>query len=144
MQKNCYGAAEAAPLQNKTAWTTLFAKAGFAGGAVEAGARDVGESVDDGAIFGGAVGELDVAGDVGAAQTWTDDVGLGDAADAGWSDGDAEACSDEGENGEPLRSFLDDVRAEAVLFAEGDGFVVGEGSGSWGEEDEGFVAKLRG
>jgi len=111
---------------------------------VEAGAGDVGEGVDDGAVFGGAVGEFDVAGDVGAAQAWTDDVGFGDAADAGGSDGDAEACSDEGENGEPLRSFLDDVRAEAVLFAEGDGFVVGEGSGSWREEDEGFVAKLCG
>ena len=93
-------------------------KLSAARGAVEAGAGDVREGVDDGAVFGGAVGEFDVAGDVGAAQAGTYDVGLCDAADAGRSDGDAEACSDEGEYGEPLRRFLNDVRTEAVFFAE--------------------------
>jgi hypothetical protein len=110
---------------------------------VEAGAGDVGEGVDDCAVFGGSVSEFDIAGDVGIAEARADDVGLGDAADAGGSDGDAEACSNEGENGEPLRSFLDDVRAEAMFFAEGDGFVVGEASRDWGEEDEWLVAELR-
>ena len=81
---------------------------------------------------------------MGVAQAGAYDVGLGDAANAGGSDGDAEACSDEGENGEPLRGFLDDVRAEAVFFAEGDGLLVGEASGGRGEEDEGFVAELSG
>ena len=110
---------------------------------MEAGAGDVGEGVDDCAVFGGSVSEFDIAGDVGIAEARADDVGLGDAADAGGSDGDAEACSNEGENGEPLRSFLDDVRAEAMFFAEGDGFVVGEASGDWGKEDKWLVAELR-
>jgi hypothetical protein len=111
---------------------------------VEAGAGDRGEGVDDGSVFGGAVGEFDVAGDVGVAQARAYDVRLGDAADAGGSDGDAEACSDEGEDGEPLWGFLNDVRAEAVFFAERDGLPVGEASRRGGEEDEGLVAELGG
>jgi hypothetical protein len=98
--------------------------------------------MDDGAVFGGAVGEFDVASDVGAAQTGTHDIGFGDTPNAGGSDGDTEACSDQGENGQPLRGFLDDMRAEAVFFAEGDGLLVREASGYGGEEDEGLVAEL--
>ena len=111
---------------------------------MEAGAGDVGEGVDDCAVFGGSVSEFDIAGDVGIAEARADDVGLGDAADACRSDGDAEARSDESEDGEPLRGFLNDVRTKAVFFAEGYGLLVGEGSGGGGEEDEGLVAELSG
>jgi len=41
-----------------------------------------------------------------------------------------------------LRSFLDDAGAEAVFFAEGDGFLVRERAGCGGEKDEGLVAEI--
>ncbi len=103
-----------------------------------------GEGLDDGAVFAGAVGEFDVAADLGSPQGAADDVGSDDLGDACRCDGDSEACTYEAENRQPLRSFLDDAGAEAVLLAERDGLLEGAIACRGGEEDEGLVAEAGG
>ena len=52
------------------------------------------EGLDDGAVFIYAVGEVDVAENVGAADGATDCIGCGYLLDTGRGDGYAEACAD--------------------------------------------------
>lgn len=102
------------------------------------------EGLYDGAVFFDTAGQFDVAEDFGATEATEDDVGCGDLLDAGWSDGDSEAGTDESQDGQPLRRFLYDARAEAVFFAERDRLFPGEFSGGGGEEDEGLIAEMAG
>jgi hypothetical protein len=52
------------------------------------------EGLDDGAVFVGAVGEVEVAENFGAADGATDCIGCGNLLDTGRGDGYAEACAD--------------------------------------------------
>ena len=80
--------------------------------------RYLGEGLYDGAVFAVAVGEFDVAADLGSALAAAGDVRSGYLRDAGWCYGDSETCSYETKDRQPLRGLLDDSGAEAVLFAE--------------------------
>lgn len=76
------------------------------------------EGLYDGAVFAFAVGEFDVAADLGSAQTTAGNGRSGYLRDAGWRYGDSETSSYEAKDRQPLRGLLDDPGAKAVLFAE--------------------------
>jgi len=76
------------------------------------------EGLYDSAVFAGAVGEFNIAADLGSAQAAAGNVRSGYLRDASWRYGDAETCSYETKNRQPLRGLLNDSRTKAVLFAE--------------------------
>jgi hypothetical protein len=108
----------------------------------EAGSGYLREGSYDGAIFGGSVGEFDIAADPGSTQRTAGDVGSGDLGDARRRYRNAEACTYEPENRKPLWCLLDDARTKALFFAETDCLLIGKCTGGGSEEDEGLVAEV--
>jgi hypothetical protein len=119
-----------------------FKRLGVVAWVEEAASGDGREGSNDGTVFPGAVSEFDVAADPGCTQRKAYHFGGRDLLGARRGNGDSETCSDEPHNGEPLWGLLNDVGAEAVVFAEGDRFCIGVAACGGGEEDEGIVAKI--
>lgn len=100
------------------------------------------DGFDDCAVFAGAIGELYVAFNGGAAEAETGHVLYRDLFYAGGSDGHTQTCANEAHDCQPLRGFLHDARAKSVFLAEGDWLFIGESARGWREEDEGLIAKV--
>ena len=82
----------------------------------------------DGTVFAGAIGELDVALNDGAAEAQTRNVWCSYLFYASGRDGYTQTCANETHDRQPLWSFLHDARAKAVFFAERDWLFIREGS----------------
>ena len=108
----------------------------------------LGEALNDGTGLSGERGELDLAENESAAglslQGEADDFRGVDVGDTGRRDGDAEAGSDETEDGEPVGGFLRDLGAEAVFFEESEGLLEGAGSCEPWVVDEGLFSESGG
>ena len=104
--------------------------------------HDLSESLDDGPRFPGEAGELDVAYDPGSPNRQTDNFGRGDEANAVRCDGNPKTGTDEAENGEPVRCFLDDLGTKAMLFTEREWLFKGALACAAWIVDEGLVAEI--
>ena len=79
---------------------------------------DLRELLHEGALFVATDCEFDDAALTDGCKRKTDDTGARDGAHACRCDGDTEANGNELQDGEPMRSLLDDARAKAICSAE--------------------------
>jgi hypothetical protein len=99
------------------------------------------EALDDRARFTCQPGEFDVADRSCAAQREADHFSRGDVADTGRGDGNSLPGSNQAQDGEPVRCFLNNLRPKAMLLTQRQGLLVGSSTRTAGIVDEWLVAK---